>query len=61
MVIASSAADSPAICSPKTSAPLAIKLLSRKPTLGDHFVALAFLLCVSGLVWLLWDQQRLLQ
>jgi len=54
-------ADSTPVCTAQASQPAQIKLLSRKPTLFDNLVAIAFVLCVAGLVWLLWDQQRLLR
>ncbi len=40
--------------------PRGFSLIGRKPTLGDKVVAVAFTLVVMGLVWLVWDQHRLL-
>ena len=53
-------ASAPAV-TPPANQPANFKLISGKTNLLDQVVAFAFLLCVSGIVWLIWDQQRLLQ
>jgi hypothetical protein len=58
---ASSAVGSSAINPVQPRSPLGITVLNRKPTLADNLIAIAFVLCVAGLMWLLWDQQQLLQ
>lgn len=41
--------------------PARFSLFSDRRDWLDHFVVVGFVLCVAGIAWLIWDQQRLLQ